>query len=170
MTEELLAKLEAATGPDREIAFALFEAFEATPEQREKIAVARERVKRGELVASDILRWRTFEDSHSARALSSIDAALALVEEVLPGSDVDLEIRETMMDSKVTRPTDATIYGRAYSDEPNAKAYAPTPALALCLALLRASKARGEAGSVDASQATGSPHAPSDQTETQGRK
>lgn len=70
----------------------------------------------------------------------SIDAALWLVANVRPGADVDLEIREMMTDGEVKRVTDATIYGRAYSEEKNAKAYANSPALAICAAVLRAAQ------------------------------
>lgn len=80
-------------------------------------------------------------------------AALALVERVLPGRDIDLELREGMQDGQVYRFTDATIYAQAYSDDKrDFKAFGNSPALALLSALLR-DKAK------DAQQA-GSPQAP----------
>lgn len=74
---------------------------------------------------------------------SSIDDALRLVACVRPGADIDLEMREMMTDGEVKRVTDATIYGRAYSEEPNAKAYANSPALALCVAVLKLQSSQG---------------------------
>lgn len=68
----------------------------------------------------------------------SIDGAVALIDRIRPGSDIDLEIREIMTDGVVRRVTDATIYGRVHSNELTVRGYGSTPALALCIAALRA--------------------------------
>lgn len=56
---------------------------------------------------------------------------------IRPGADIDLEIRESMTGGVVRRVTDVRVYGRAYGDEQDVRAYGNTPALALCIAALR---------------------------------
>ena len=65
---------------------------------------------------------------------ASLDAAVSLVERVLPGCTVDLTIG-ALSDAQVM-DADAAIHGNAED--------APTPALALCLACVRALIAQGE--------------------------
>lgn len=59
-----------------------------------------------------------------------VDAALALVERKLPG------LQKSVVDLRPVRPCEANIWHYGHFDDVHAKA--ATPALALCLALLRA--------------------------------
>lgn len=120
--EALLARVESATGPDREIDLALMILGWGGPRER-YLTDELDRLAFGE-------QWKF---------TASLDAALALVERVLPGRDIDLELREGMQDGQVHRFTDATIYAQAYSDDKrDFKAFGNSPALALLTALLRA--------------------------------
>ena len=83
--------------------------------------------------------WQTIESLLHHGAFET--AALALAYRIRPGADIDLEIREGMANGIVSRSTDATIYGRAYSGgEEDAKAHASSPTLALCLAAIMAAR------------------------------
>ena len=64
---------------------------------------------------------------------TSIDAAKALIERVLPGRVITLEMAGS---------AEAYIHGDPC--EPTIKAFGNTPALAMCIALLRAKEAKGE--------------------------
>lgn len=66
--------------------------------------------------------------------LASLDAAVALVERVLPGCTIDLTIG-ALSDAQVI-DADAATHGNAED--------APAPAIALCLACVRALIAKGE--------------------------
>lgn len=81
----LLPRIQNASGADRDLSFELFRLLEATDERRAQIEKAEERIARGELTREDLLGWRVFDDSDSIRALTSIDAALKMVERLLPG-------------------------------------------------------------------------------------
>lgn len=165
MTEELLAKLEAATGPDRaldaEIWCALLHPEDKPSKSRPGFAAVTD---------EDPARWGYKEVEHYT---ASLDAALALVERSefrLWTVDASIAGRfSVMLTSKCKRPL-SDDEGRRYDGYLYERGDHGTLPLALCLALLRASKARGEAGSVDASQATDTPQAVSDQTETLGSK
>jgi hypothetical protein len=76
------------------------------------------------------------DEDHLPNPVLSLDAALALAERVLPGLDIDLEIRPT----HEGLATDAIVYSHGYGPTPNAswRAWSPTPALALCIAILKA--------------------------------
>lgn len=141
---ELIERLGKATVADRNLDAALHVAL-VKPEQRADdlryFRVPSANMDHMEMCAPGTywLKERSGASLQTAPAYTaSLDAALALVERVRPGCDIDLEIRELMTDGTVKRVTDATIYGRAYSDEADAKAYANSPPLALCLALLKA--------------------------------
>lgn len=134
----LAERVEKAEGPDREIAFALFEALEATPDQLEMIASARRRVAAGELTEADILGWRSFDDSYSARAMQSLDAVLALAEQVLPDAVlVEVSIELVYRNGELVRQNVGRIDNRKSRPQLQVKVGA-TPALALLSALLSA--------------------------------
>lgn len=114
-TEKLIERLEAATGPDRELDRDLTERFYptvATPDTR----------------AHGDPAWRhpDFGLVRCEYYTASLDAALALVERVRPGAHFVV----------ATMPEGVGYY--AAIGEGDSRAYtAPTPAIALCLALLR---------------------------------
>lgn len=139
----LISRLEKAEGADRELAFAFFEAVEATDEQRRKIAEARADIAKGLLIEDDLLGWRSFYESLSLRALNgSLDAAVALVERELPDYGWFIRRDDTDANGKRAAPVynAALLYPDALRVTPGT-AQAPIPALALCLALLNAMQA-----------------------------
>lgn len=105
MTRTLIEKLEQADGPSRELDAAIFE-----------------QVVKANRIALDFSAYT-----------SSLDAAVALVERVLP--------RHRWVIANRTGPK---VGGSAsvYRDDSLKTAEAPTPALALCIALLKALEAR----------------------------
>lgn len=118
MTQELIARLESASEGSRELNIALGQALGLIDSDLVFTEADGSRVKRGNCDP-----WRDWTDS--------IDAALALAKRVLPGSGVGLC-------SVGNGKWEAWIGGRgAYLTS------YPTPALALCIALLRASSAEG---------------------------
>jgi len=132
---ELLEKIEAATGPDREIDTAIWLQMTpgATRSQWSYIHKAS-----GRECFVDETRDETRRLITTPAYTASIDAAVGLVERMLPGRDVNLEIGNVGPD----RVTDAYISGAdGYFEEPktpDAHGYGLTPALALCAALIRA--------------------------------
>lgn len=129
--QELLERVEAATGPDRELDRDILKALPTPTDGWGSVWP--------EHITWDSL---TLLSPWAAPITASIDAAVALVEKMLPGRDVNLEIGNVGAD----RVTDAYISGAdGYFEEPktpDAHGYGITPALALCAALLRALAAK----------------------------
>lgn len=115
--EALIEKLSAATGPDRDIDGALVEVFATHPPLWKR--------KRGS--TSEWGNDHPLSSWDAPRYTASLDAALALVEKKLPGWD--WEVHNNGL-ARLLSPEGNSIYANA-----------PTPALALCLALLRALQA-----------------------------
>ena len=117
----LIERLEKASGPDREIDALIFVAVDA---RDPALRVAR----------STPLGWYVEAGDDEDRPLlqpeytKSLDAALALCERALPDWDIDL--------GKVGGEWFATVLPQDGTDIDGEQA--PSPALALCLALLRA--------------------------------
>lgn len=129
MIAELIERLEKAEGPDREIDQALWEAVTGECTHRNTHFVYLENDER-ELECSDCGADTYGKDKWSGLT-SSLDAALSLVERKLPGvhwsvSNAAVKPRANVWMPQPTRP----IMG-PYSS-------GATPALAVCLALLRA--------------------------------
>ena len=112
---ELLSKLEAATGPDMDLDAALAEFAGAQIKREPKPRNWRVAEKRAG-------PWRNLP-----RYTSSIDAALALVERLLPGFDYILEHTNGGL-------TISCLLGTA---DPDKRAFGATPSLAILIALLR---------------------------------
>lgn len=120
---DLISRVRAATGPDRRLDAEISCAFyfpDLRPAEPDDFSGAygytpgNIKVKHGFLMAESFT--------------SSLDDAVALCERVLPGSDWQL-----------CRGGDCTlIYGARFMEPLVAEASAPTPALALCLAILTA--------------------------------
>lgn len=141
----LLARVEGASGADREIDRALM-AIEHAREQR-FIGVYDEFNRR---VMSDVWvhratgKWKTTAaDGHEFTA--SVDAALALVERVLPGCGVgfDVNVEHGRGDKPVRAWLNQSEAEWTYDGWPSA--VGRTPALAILAALLKALLARQEA-------------------------
>lgn len=125
---DLLSKLERAEGADRELARLLWEALTGECTHRNTHFVYLENDER-ELECSDCGR-DTYGADKWSDLTRSLDAALALVERVLPGTEWAV----------------STLYGKCHAEvnmnaEEPATAQAATIPLALCIALLRAVKA-----------------------------
>jgi hypothetical protein len=142
--ESLLARVEAAEGPDREIDALICAALHVLPAGEVCPPVA----------ADTAVEWRAFEDGwvrlyatnghvrdqhflgrHADPFTASLDAALALCERVLPGADVSLfTLRSKRPEARVVTDYDeATDEIYVWEDADGA-----TPALALLAALLKA--------------------------------
>lgn len=114
---DLIERLEKADGPDREL----------------DAKLARH------LAGDPVDHWfRLFGDWFTDRTIpsytSSIDAAVALVERVLPGAEWEV--------TNTGRRPGATVI--SYERRVREGAYASTPAIAICIALLRAKEARAD--------------------------
>lgn len=75
------------------------------------------------------------------RVTSSVDSALALIEEVLPGWSVNLEIdftREVIDPETDLDPCACSLFNHDGDHMKHVMEWAKSPALALCLALLKA--------------------------------
>lgn len=119
---DLIERLEAATVGSRELDLAIGRAFNFPMVSR---------WGDHEWRPDGVGIWTTLP-----KFTTSLDAALALAERVLPGLDIDLEIRPAPEGLR----TDAVIYSHGYGPTPGVsfRAWAATPALALCAAILRA--------------------------------
>ena len=159
MTEvrEIIDRLEMATAPDRELDAAIFDAF---PDDRwprcayreENCLTLRSLGREPRYHDGWLTRLRANMDDKYPEDLprftASIDAVLTLVERVLPATTIDLVARRK---GKGQLPASATIW----SDHPpltfgNAPplgfSNGHTPAIALCRALLKATKTQADAG------------------------
>lgn len=135
----LIERLEKADGPDREIDRDLWEAITGECTHRKTHFVYLENDER-ELECSDCGADTYGKDKWSGLT-SSLDAALGLVERKLPGW-----VWKLSTDGDASAPdhkAHATLASEVWAD-PGAGmgvvtyGHAPTPALAVCLALLRA--------------------------------
>lgn len=139
--EELIAELEKADGPNRDLDWRIAEIFDIPDAWPETAS------------------WPPFMagskfDKDIPLFTSSLDAAVALVERVLPGAQISLFVghltaakdgsgsRAQVMRGKGPKCPDTGIrwpklHGECF--------HAPTPALALCIAVLRAKLAQQEA-------------------------
>jgi hypothetical protein len=122
MQTDLIARLEAATGPDRELDAAIAEYAGVIPEGYE-IAVEHGKPQR---------YWWHHEDERQpywvpSAYTASIDAALTLVPE---GWAISLTVGD--------QGAFAELHPRVWSGLRDILAGAPTPALAICLAALKA--------------------------------
>lgn len=128
---ELLARVESATGPDRELNCLLASAIDPELEDYEPS----ERFP-GCLQRNGIPGWTTGAPLYT----HSLDAALALVERVLPGSVPPPRQDMPLWLPRVARwfngKWEATLYRS--TDGYTAEGRGPTPALALLAALLKA--------------------------------
>lgn len=122
--EDLVERVRKATGPD----------YELDPD----ILAACGMLINPKAVHRDYGRWPDEAPPfyRIPHVTGSIDAALALVERVLPGRDIDLELRETMIHGAVLRVTDAIIYPLRESGGGAVRGYGNSPPLAIILALL----------------------------------
>lgn len=143
--EALRERLEKATEPSREIDCLLYGNL-----HRSRSAWRAVCLRDGDRPASVAnSAWCVLRETIEGHATTidppeytaSLDAALSLVERVLPGRDITLETSEQMMDGQVHRVCDATIGAMPYSDGKATFAYGLSPALALCLALIKAKQA-----------------------------
>ena len=134
---ELLERVKAATGPDREIDVALWLAMTPGATYR-TTRVRHDRTGR---------EWDINEPRINGGAMvevpeytASLDAALALVERVLDTAFIDIEVAKRFVGGEA--------HGRAEICGPDADAYATaaTPALALLAALLSALAAQNSVG------------------------
>lgn len=123
--EELIGRLEAARGPDREIDTSVW------------LAMGAKRSVMGDLRLD---HWLPMD----YRITASVDAALALLERVLPGWMItnlcewdDEKLRALGPWMAQVRPR-----GEVQVPPPGSCMHAPTPALALVLSLLKALKER----------------------------
>lgn len=123
---ELIAKLEGLSGPDRELDHALFQHFYAGMIERGQYR----RMLDVYVSATDPLD-RMSIDAFTA----SLDAAVALVERKLPGQEWTVGSRDTL----------GHPWGKVRSESLRSiQDSAATPAIALCLALLRSLEGRDE--------------------------
>jgi len=133
--KELLERVEKATGPDLEIDGLIAQAFGSLPPEARYSTENIYGECEPHWVSGGYGDYKFYEPDPLT---ASIDAAVGLVEKMLPGRDVNLEIGNVGPD----RVTDAYISGAdGYFEEPktpDAHGYGLTPALALCAALLRA--------------------------------
>lgn len=122
---DLAERLEKATGPDREIDLDLMVLGWGGPRER---------------YLTDELGRLAFGDQR--QFTSSLDAAVALCERVLPGWGVEVLASDRDNWRAAVWPW---ISSRGTRDERGFNySYAPTPALALCLAVVRAKLAEAE--------------------------
>lgn len=121
--DDLIARLEAASGPDRQADRQIAKAIDPTTWRRATNWAAMPCGAPADTVERDALRW-------VPDYTTSLDAALALAERVLPGhGPIDMTV---MGSAKVTIWSNEPC-GRDLSD-----AFGHTPALALCIAVLKA--------------------------------
>jgi hypothetical protein len=113
--KELLARVESATGADRELDYAIFDDILGG-------------VYDYETVGEFFHRPRT--EAFPVEFTKSLDACVALIEKALPGWEVVLEIHAAA--------SDAGVYSPAWPKGPNASGDGNTPPLALLAATLRA--------------------------------
>lgn len=132
--QELIARLEAAEGPDRaldrEIGLRIDGWYETVDSHGECL-----------MVNGD--RYPDHPESEYPSFTESLDAALALAERVLP--DWAWEIRLDRGGASVQAAPVWWMEGLAAPDEGGVSCDGKTPALALCIAILKA-KAQGEGG------------------------
>lgn len=151
---DLIARVEAATGPDRELD-GLMEVA-ARWAQASSVGLKPEHRARWEC---DAQGWVRSQGTiyPAATFTASLDAALALVERVLPGWFVGLQQNRFVGDERRW-----TAYITLNDGEHEATTYAP--ALALLAALLRALQAKASAeGTFDGSSLKSSESLPNDQ-------
>lgn len=126
MTSDLIAKLEALDGPDREVDADIYIAFN----------IPMERAGRIDRLGGCVGWWPKDAPYESAvdvpRYTASLDAAIALVERVLPGNHLRIDIGDDGLHA-------ANIFGDWGDSHANASS---SPAIALLIALLRAKEAR----------------------------
>jgi hypothetical protein len=123
--QELLSRVEKAEGPDREL-------------DREICLAARENVSTDPLSG---FVWRPNGGggwSDVPDLTASLDAALALVERVLPGSYVELSGPRKYLHIPTPVPNRWKAYIATFNHDGDKTGWAATPALALLAALLRA--------------------------------
>lgn len=121
---DLIEALQKATGPDREIDRDIADTLGLGPDE----SWERPKHQRG-IINMDVGNWSKGNISRSSpRYTSSVDAAIALAERVLPGRSVMMGWRQ----SSETRP-----WARV-GLWPDPDATGATPAIALCVATLRA--------------------------------
>lgn len=136
--DELLARLEAASAGSREMDWRIAEAFSIPEPWRVAIGI-----------------WPPFVpgsryDKEIPSFTTSLDAALALAERVLPDLFWDLSCHAIISGE---RQHHAEVFPEvATVEQPSFSGHAPTPALALCIAILKARTAV-EADSVGVSEA-----------------
>lgn len=127
----LLARMEAAAGPDREWDRRLWKATgQGTIRLVTGLGMNGRTPGRQTAFGPDGLV------STVPRYTASLDAALALVERVLPGQAVIVGMRQT---------PDTMPWARVGKPRDGADSVAPTPALALLAAMLKAMIAKGDA-------------------------
>ena len=136
--EDLLARVKAATGPDRELSVAIW--FALNPDREHLWALSGMNAQRGPKQNTEATLRRAVQQNprdygweatdHDFTA--SLDAALALVERVLETDFIDIEVAKRFVAGEAR--------GRAEICGPAVDAYgeAATPALALLAALLSA--------------------------------
>lgn len=129
----LIERLENATGPDRELDFAIAVACGFTVRQQATVYGSTK-------VAVDPSRKGRGNGAVDSRYTASLDAVVALVERVLPGCNAVIGWGEPHR-NPWARLAPLSDGGRHPFDAGGA-----TPAIALCLALLRASQAKEEQG------------------------
>jgi len=120
---ELAKRVEAATGPDRELAIKVWLALVADDASRKAYAEGLE-------ISQEEANWRADYMMGGFDPLSSLDAAMTLVPE---GSAVE-----------IAAPPTASCHAAVFTGEAWHKGFAATPALALAAAALRALATQGE--------------------------
>lgn len=122
----LIERLEKATGPNYALEVDIFKFF--NPEYSDYIK------GRGGLVhRNDGEDQRVLSNVRPPNVTASIDAAVALAERVLPNWQINLSIfHDTLAEAS---------FGNR--EAPHARSQAPKPALAICLATLRALQSKG---------------------------
>lgn len=146
---DLIARVEAATGPDREADRAI-----ARMIGWHRVEPRFTRNRKGGWIAPE--DFMGVEQSGAPRLDSlhgtsiwpdvpcftaTLDAALALAERVLPGWTARLDITPKMTDAGFDPPWTDDMRNKPFGHG-SSSAQAPTPALALCLAVLRAKAAQ----------------------------
>lgn len=141
MTElsDIIARLERATGPDRELDIRLWAEFDGrdlrTTDQGQFLA-KRRRAPFDECSVGSFWNGQTFAEIYVPRATLSLDVAVALLTRVLPGYRGDIDL----CPFEPGDPCGARLFPP--SSIMNIAGEAATPALALCIAICRAVEKR----------------------------